>query len=677
MEGLLQPTHLLFILLVIVIFMVSSVRRSRPGKASWSRSLSPRLKMFVFGALLHEAYFLFPTLVTAPTSPSYFGDFRLHLLLVLRGGVSALVLYEIIWRTRSRLNSATFPVYILGVWYVQGPLSSGLYLVTMALQGRVPNGIKSYYSSPMHWLVPGMSFPYVVFNLLAALLTVTVAYYLIFGSFPRSFAHGFTTVGISYGGTSMLSDETTRLLCASAWTGGHGFRKKVLDCYEEGRSAAAPEVGLDIGLITQVCKFAEDREKRYDWLFLLIGLAAAIVAAAVAPELGVAVAVLASAALFLQKSLQEQGILRRYFQRGKFDASAVTGRLTAPLNPEVTGGFPAEGQNLIVYQGFAPFVGAGSNLGGWSFTVDTHKPREQGLDGAQAPQAVRFESDELYTAIDRSIQSLGLERLTIRDFCFVNGGDIREDRNILPNVYGRPLQVLDSAAAAGYRKTSDSRIRHYQWISINDWGNELVMSYFLRCALRGTTLFVEINRFLLTPLVDTCHAIDKLPASNWKQKMAVAAGALLLGPIWVIRAAFVTLGKFAKLTERIFDTKERNRRQEIDRNPLYNYGAQTSIRQTFSSAYFSHYFQKLDGDFYTKVLENEILDSIVTFLDEHDIDTSEIRERRALILNSGIIVQGGDVTAESLAVGAGATAVKTQPAERAKKTAPKAKGAGA
>jgi hypothetical protein len=67
----------------------------------------------------------------------------------------------------------------------------------------------------------------------------------------------------------------------------------------------------------------------------------------------------------------------------------------------------------------------------------------------------------------------------------------------------------------------------------------------------------------------------------------------------------------------------------------------------------------------------------VTFLDEHDIDTSEIRERRALILNSGIIVQGGDVTAESLAVGAGATAVKTQPAERGKRTAHKAIGAAA
>jgi hypothetical protein len=70
------------------------------------------------------------------------------------------------------------------------------------------------------------------------------------------------------------------------------------------------------------------------------------------------------------------------------------------------------------------------------------------------------------------------------------------------------------------------------------------------------------------------------------------------------------------------------------------------------------------------MLEHAILDGIITFLDEHQIDTSGLRERQTMILNSGIIVQGGDVKAESLAVGAGAQAVKTQ-------AAPKAKGKGA
>ena len=105
--------------------------------------------------------------------------------------------------------------------------------------------------------------------------------------------------------------------------------------------------------------------------------------------------------------------------------------------------------------------------------------------------------------------------------------------------------------------------------------------------MRGSSLFVEINRFLLTPLVDTCHSVDKLATSDWKQHLAAAIGSMLVGPIWVVRSVFMALGKLGTLTEHIFDTKERNRRREIERNPIYNYGASRSVRQTFSSEYLT------------------------------------------------------------------------------------------
>ena len=52
----------------------------------------------------------------------------------------------------------------------------------------------------------------------------------------------------------------------------------------------------------------------------------------------------------------------------------------------------------------------------------------------------------------------------------------------------------------------------------------------------------------------------------------------------------------------------------------------------------------------------QLLESIVGFLREHDIDTSEFEERQAAILNYGLMVAGGSVTAESVAVGRGAQA---------------------
>jgi hypothetical protein len=193
--------------------------------------------------------------------------------------------------------------------------------------------------------------------------------------------------------------------------------------------------------------------------------------------------------------------------------------------------------------------------------------------------------------------------------------------------------------------------------------------------MRGSSLFIEINRFLLTPLSADYRQADMTTQPRVAEWVALVLKSAVMGPLYAIGSVFVLLGRFNEGVTKLFRAKERARRREIECNPLFNYGAESSLRNTFSSDSFSHYFQKLDGDFYTKVLEHQILDGIVEFLDEHNIDTSEIRERRTTILNSGVIVQGGDVKAESLAVGAGATAVKTQTAAPKKHAA--AKGAAA
>jgi hypothetical protein len=299
--------------------------------------------------------------------------------------------------------------------------------------------------------------------------------------------------------------------------------------------------------------------------------------------------------------------------------------------------------------------------------VDIKKPAESDLVHSQRGQPIPFETEELYTVIDQEVRSLNLERLTIDDYWFVNGAEIRNDQRILPDAYSRPRNKLDETVANELKRVSDPKIRHYQWIRVHDWGNDLVLSYFFRCTLRGSSLFVEINRFLLTPVFWTYRAADRIAEQGFAEHVNEFLKAFLVGPLQTVAACFQVLGFLTEGMEHIFDTKERKRRQEIRSNPLFNYGASVSLRYKFSSDSFSHYFQKLDGDFYTKVLEHQILDGIVDFLEDHNIDTSEIRERRTTILNSGVIVQGGDVKAESLAVGAGSVATKSSSTPRKQK----------
>jgi hypothetical protein len=58
-----------------------------------------------------------------------------------------------------------------------------------------------------------------------------------------------------------------------------------------------------------------------------------------------------------------------------------------------------------------------------------------------------------------------------------------------------------------------------------------------------------------------------------------------------------------------------------------------------------------------KVIERRMLDSITDFLDRHDIDTSDLKQRESTILNNGVLMTGGSLQAGSMAVGTRARAM--------------------
>jgi hypothetical protein len=53
------------------------------------------------------------------------------------------------------------------------------------------------------------------------------------------------------------------------------------------------------------------------------------------------------------------------------------------------------------------------------------------------------------------------------------------------------------------------------------------------------------------------------------------------------------------------------------------------------------------------------------FLDAHGIDTSDLEERQTAVLNNGVIVTGGELRAQSLAVGQQARGTVVEAAKRA------------
>jgi hypothetical protein len=193
-------------------------------------------------------------------------------------------------------------------------------------------------------------------------------------------------------------------------------------------------------------------------------------------------------------------------------------------------------------------------------------------------------------------------------------------------------------------------IRHYKCIRVTDWNGQLILSIFIRFVKVGQNLFVEASYFLLTPLREYYRQFDNfLSEPTSEQNSDLALGCILRTiELWLL-SPFAILDKFSRSGRQ--KSQRRKSKRNIESNPTFNYGATASLREIVSSTEYYRYFQQLDQEMYLKIIERQIIDSIKSFLERKNIDTSDFEEARSTILNYGVIVSGGSIEARNLAVG--------------------------
>jgi len=81
--------------------------------------------------------------------------------------------------------------------------------------------------------------------------------------------------------------------------------------------------------------------------------------------------------------------------------------------------------------------------------------------------------------------------------------------------------------------------------------------------------------------------------------------------------------------------------KHVQNDQFFDYGAPITALDRVRSIHYRRYFLRLDKEMYDKVLERTVLDSIVETLDQNGIDTSEIAERRASIMNYNLMLKDG------------------------------------
>ncbi len=329
--------------------------------------------------------------------------------------------------------------------------------------------------------------------------------------------------------------------------------------------------------------------------------------------------------------------------------------------------FPQKDGNLVVYSGYSPFAGSGVKVGGWSFVVDVSRGKEAfGSQQLIAPQP--FEVKDLYTEQAKSLDALKLENLDIKDKIYANGKELRSQsegvlQNLLPDESEAPVNNVDQRFIDNFKERPVEDIRYYQCIQVKSWRNDLILSVFVRFYLSGRnevvgtakSLFVEGNYQLLTPVQERYREIDQLTNSfNIRRGLFVCKGIVA----WRTFVIFLfPLIRILSSILRYFSPgrKEQQISNEIQDNPSFDYGAITSLREKVSSNQYQRYFQRLDNEMHVKLIEYQIFETLIQFLQDHNIDTRQLRERQETIINQGLMVTGGNFNAGAMNIGSKST----------------------
>jgi len=308
-------------------------------------------------------------------------------------------------------------------------------------------------------------------------------------------------------------------------------------------------------------------------------------------------------------------------------------------------------QNAIIFGGFSPFAGYGNDQDGWSFTIDSSKRK----DHSSIP--IQFDQAELLDYVSKKLNANVAEG-KIQDKLFIRGRCIRRNKIFLADVKGSPTTVVDSNVVKAMIGVVDLDVRHYRLISIPLACEQLFLTFFFRSTMLGGNLFVECRSFLLPPLKPELTELNEFPANKGFQYFyGIFSAKLLLSPFnWIVGlwSIFLMLSRtLSSGSWALFGHPEDKLKL---RQEDYNYGQARSLREAWASKTYQSYFQLLDKDMVSKTCQHIIINSIVDFLDSKGIATDDIKERRTQIFNSGVMVSGGTVNAQQLAVGAGATA---------------------
>lgn len=142
----------------------------------------------------------------------------------------------------------------------------------------------------------------------------------------------------------------------------------------------------------------------------------------------------------------------------------------------------------------------------------------------------------------------------------------------------------------------------------------------------------------MAPCNERYRIVDTEGGTGPRASLRAVTGAIRDTPRTIVRAPARLVRSFVDMTGHGGGTRRGMSRRRKD------YGARVSVRELGTRDKLRNFTQRQDILKFRRLIESRVFAHVLDFLDEHDVDTSEVRAQRTTIQNNnnGIIV-GGDM----------------------------------
>ena len=464
---------------------------------------------------------------------------------------------------------------------------------------------------------------------------------------------------------AQFDDETTRLLCASARLDPR-FAREVLGSFAaQPYRAIAPSYGVDLVALARHAarsRRAYFRRSLAHTALLLLGLVA-LGAAFLSSRSVVVLLVVAAVIAVLAWTVQFTDLwIARREALELAENHEDPASLAPPIDPHLERRLAKlHDTNVVVYDTnqHYPFLGSGWRVSGWALPpVDITKAAASD-DHDEKREITRFDAVDLHAHLAKVIRQRGPVGVQVSNRLYLRGPAAQYIRGVLGGRLGQPQPIVDSALIESALREPQATIQTYLCLEKITFGGQLAVSMFVHAVVDQNLLTVMSDSFFLPPLHRRFWAVLWLPRRRsliFAKTVANAAGA---APHDFFAAPGALVRHWLRKAKRRYRLARDTYRVRHRRG--FDYGAASSIREDAADLHEARHVHIANEVRYFRVLQRQVIDAVLEFLDSHNVDISELRKQQSDILNSTVYNFYGDMHGRGHIFGSHGQQINTPP----------------